>query len=88
MTEDDSELLLRFAREGSGEAFGEVVRRHIDFVYQTALREVRGDAHSASDVTQGVFLQLARKARTVCSSTARSLADKEERWKRLHVEIF
>lgn len=59
---DDAELLLRFAREGAQDALAEIVRRHIDFVYQTALREVGGNAHSAADVTQEVFLHVARKA--------------------------
>ncbi len=45
-------------------AFEELVRRHVDFVYSAALRMV-GDAQLAQDVTQGVFLALAKSARQV-----------------------
>lgn len=62
MTEDDSELLRRYAEERSEEAFAALVRRHIDLVYSVALRQVGGDAHLAQDVAQTVFTSLARKA--------------------------
>src|SRR3954469_6880566 len=59
---DDATLLRRFAYERSDEAFSELVRRHIDFVFSVALREVRGDFTRAQDVSQEVFVALARKA--------------------------
>jgi RNA polymerase sigma factor (sigma-70 family) len=59
---DDAELLRRYAEEKSGEAFAELVRRHIDFVHAAALRQARGNAPLAQDVTQAVFTDLARKA--------------------------
>jgi len=37
---DDEQLLHAYARERSESAFGELVTRHIDFVYSTALRVV------------------------------------------------
>ena len=58
----DSELLRRYAEEGSEPAFAALVERHINVVYRTALRRVGGDAHAADDVTQRVFTDLARKA--------------------------
>ena len=58
----DPQLLGDYAGQGSEEAFAELVRRHLDFVYSAALRMVR-DAQLAGDVTQGVFLALARNAR-------------------------
>lgn len=58
----DSELLATFARTNSGDAFAELVRRHINLVHSTALRQVNGDTHLSQDVTQTVFADLARKA--------------------------
>jgi RNA polymerase sigma factor (sigma-70 family) len=58
----DGELLQRYVREGSEEAFATLVRRHLNLVYRSALRRVGGDAHSADDVVQKVFTDLARKA--------------------------
>jgi RNA polymerase sigma factor (sigma-70 family) len=62
---DTNELLSAYVRKGSEEAFAEIVRRHVDFVYSTALRKVGGDTHLAQDVTQTVFANLARKAKSL-----------------------
>src|SRR5437762_9438369 len=59
---DDAQLLQQYTCERSESAFGELVTRHIDLVYSAALRVVNGDAHLAQDVTQTVFIDLARKA--------------------------
>jgi RNA polymerase sigma factor (sigma-70 family) len=59
---DDSELLRRFADEGSQAAFAELVRRTVNFVYAAALRQTNGDTHLAQDVTQAVYLALAGQA--------------------------
>ena len=59
---DDGQLLQQYTRERSETAFGELVTRHIDLVYSVALRVAGGDTHLAQDVTQTVFLDLARKA--------------------------
>ena len=57
----DFELLQRFARQADQSAFAEVVRRHLDLVFATALRKT-GDHGAAQEVAQNVFAALARKA--------------------------
>lgn len=70
MHEPPVETLLReFVDRGSQAAFTEVVRRGTELVYSTALRRVGGDAHLARDVTQLVFIDLARKARALAPRT-------------------
>ncbi|MSU56935.1 MAG: sigma-70 family RNA polymerase sigma factor [Pedosphaera sp.] len=57
----DFELLQRFARHGEQSAFADVVRRHLDLVFATALRKLE-DPGAAQEVAQNVFTVLARKA--------------------------
>lgn len=58
----DRELIRQFADERAEPALAELIRRHVDLVFSTALRQVGGDAHFAQDVVQQVFIDLARKA--------------------------
>jgi RNA polymerase sigma factor (sigma-70 family) len=62
MMTDTQELLASFVRNGSEAAFRELVTRYVDLVFSTALRLVDGDTHTAEDVTQLVFADLARMA--------------------------
>lgn len=65
---DDLTLLRAYARDGAEEAFKTVVERHLGLVHSAALRQV-GDPHLAQEVTQAVFLILARKAASLNSAT-------------------
>jgi RNA polymerase sigma factor (sigma-70 family) len=57
----DLDLLRRFARENSQDAFTEIVRRHVNLVYSAALRQVRSP-QLAEEIAQSVFADLARGA--------------------------
>jgi RNA polymerase sigma factor (sigma-70 family) len=57
----DDRLLEQFARNGSEEAFAALVQRHIPLVHSVALRHTVNPQH-AEDITQAVFVILARKA--------------------------
>lgn len=59
---DDAELLRRYTKENSEEAFAELVRRHLPLVYNAALRQLANATHRAEDVAQMVFTDLVRKA--------------------------
>ena len=58
---NDWELLQSWVQQRSDAAFTELVSRHLDLVYASALRQVR-EPELARDVSQAVFLALAQKA--------------------------
>ena len=59
---DEASLLRQYARSRDEAAFAQVVGRHFDGVYSSALRRLGGDTHLAKDVAQEVFAALARDA--------------------------
>src|SRR6266567_9629831 len=59
---DDIELLRLYAEEQSEAAFEALVKRHINLVYSAARRAV-DNVDQAEEITQAVFIILARKAR-------------------------
>ena len=65
---DDMDLVRQYARCKSEEAFASLVSRHVSLVYSVALRQAR-DPHLAEEITQTVFIILARKAGSLGSRT-------------------
>ena len=65
---DNHQLLQEYVEGQSEAAFAELVSRHVDLVYSTALRIVH-DPAQAEDVAQLVFIKLARKAGSIRTET-------------------
>lgn len=65
---DDMELLREFAANRSESAFAALVERHVALVHSAALRQVV-DPQLAEEVSQNVFVLLARKAASLGPKT-------------------
>jgi len=62
------DLLRQYAVGNSDAAFAALVSRHINLVYSAALRKT-GNPHAAEEITQAVFIILARKAGRILDKT-------------------
>jgi RNA polymerase sigma factor (sigma-70 family) len=69
---DDMTLVREYAASQSETAFAQLVARHLNFVYSSAVRRT-GDVQLAGDVAQAVFIILARKAGTLAKGWPRRL---------------
>src|SRR6266511_3068051 len=65
---DDYELLQSYASRRAEDAVRSLTERYINLVYSAALRQT-GSTEAAKDVSQAVFLTLARKAGTISRGT-------------------
>jgi RNA polymerase sigma factor (sigma-70 family) len=68
MMSDDMDLVQEYVSRQSEPAFETLVLRHVNLVFSAALRQVR-DAHLAEEISQAVFIILARKAHTLGPNT-------------------
>jgi DNA-directed RNA polymerase specialized sigma24 family protein len=68
MMTDDMDLVREYARSGSEQAFATLVSRYVNLVNSVAVRQVH-DIHLAEEITQAVFIILARKAGSLNAKT-------------------
>jgi len=100
MQESDDFTLLKQYASGDESAFAALFERYVHLVYSAALRQVRNPSH-AEEITQAVFILLARKAKSLSPKivlsgwlyqaarlTAASLIKREIRRQRREQEVY
>ncbi len=100
MPEPDDITLLKQYAGGDESAFTTLFERHVHLVYSTAIRQVRNPSH-AEEITQAVFILLARKAKSLSPNivlsgwlyqaarlTTASLIKREIRRQRREQEVY
>jgi RNA polymerase sigma factor (sigma-70 family) len=65
---NDRALLASYINNRSADAFAQIVREYTNVVYSAALRQA-GNVAQAEEITQAVFVILAKKARAISSDT-------------------
>jgi RNA polymerase sigma factor (sigma-70 family) len=65
-SKSDAELLREYAQGNEDAPFEELLRRHVDLVHSAALRQ-SDSADAAAEISQTVFVDLARRARLLAS---------------------
>jgi RNA polymerase sigma factor (sigma-70 family) len=68
MPNDDLTLLREYVAQHSEPAFAALVSRHVNLVHSVAMRQVN-NPHLAEEITQAVFIILARKADDISDKT-------------------
>src|SRR4029077_12267285 len=68
MLDNDMDLVRQYAASQSEEAFETLVSRHVSLVHSAALRQAR-NPNLAEEITQTVFIILARKAGSLSPKT-------------------
>ena len=87
MPKPDNLLIAEFNARRSEEAFAALVQQHVNLVFATALRQV-GDRGAAEEITQSVFVALARSSGklgshpTIAGWLHKSTVNKSREWLR------
>ena len=69
MISEDMALVQEYVQSNSEQAFAALVSKHVNLVYSVALRQVHLNPHLAEEITQGVFIVLALKAKALGPKT-------------------